>query len=544
MPERIHALLRAADDGGRFRAERAGNFDVAGLERGHEADDEGDEEADGGVEQHHAPVHLAREKHGDAGARGQQEHEGVAAKESDEQSAGGADNGKQQSFGEELTEQADAAGADGETKSHLVAAAEGSNEEKIGDVGACDEKDKGHDDNHDFERREQRPRVVEGRLPERPEAQAAAAIGGGVVGGKARGDSGNFLLSLGARDARLETHIGFSPARAVVFEFVAAGFESLLHRGGNPELHRPADEGSVEAWRGDSDDCVRDVVEALHFSDDVWIGVETAVPELIADHDHRMGVAAGIVAGLEGAPEGRANTNGLEVIGGDDAADRGFRACADVESAGGDFADEEAVALCAVLAQSLKVRPGNLGRTSFAAGGSSEGDEALLVDDGGVRAEENAFEPAENRSVRADAQNEAENGEGGESRIAQELAKPEAQILSEVFRGVEAVRLSALFLDLSDAADGAKSLSVCLLRRHAGGEAGGDLLFDMVAQLVVDFLVDLLAAKQREPAEAKGIEPGHSQASVRFTMAEMASERRFQAAASFPSCVRPSRVRE
>ena len=173
------------------------------------------------------------------------------------------------------------------------------------------------------------------------------------------------------------------------------------------------------------------------------IGVETAVPQLIADHDDRMGVAAGIIDGLEAAAERWANTNRVEVIGGDDAADGGFRACSDVEGAAGDFADEESVALGAASgAESRKSGQEISRRTSFAARGSGEGDEPLLVGDGGVRTEENAFEPAENRSVRADGQDEAENGEDGESWIAagageSRSANPEAKI----FRGVEAVRL-------------------------------------------------------------------------------------------------------
>ena len=298
----------------------------------------------------------------------------MAAEQGDEESAGGTDDGKEQSFGEELAKQAGAAGADGEAEGHFVAAAEGADKKEIGDVGAGDEEDEGDDDDHDLEGGEQSARVVERRLPEGPEAQAAATIGGGVVGCEARGDGGNFLLGLGAGDSGLEAHIGFSPARAAVFEFVSAGFEGLLHRGGNPELHGPADEGSVEAWWGDSDDGVRNVVEALHFSDDVRIGVEAAMPELVADDDDGMGVAAGIVAGLEGAAESGANTNGVEIIGGDDAADGDFGAGSDIEGAGGDFADEEGVALGAVLAQGLKVGPGNFGGPGFAAGGSGEGD--------------------------------------------------------------------------------------------------------------------------------------------------------------------------
>ena len=160
--------------------------------------------------------------------------------------------------------------------------------------------------------------------------------------------------------------------------------------------------------------------------------------------------------------------------------------------------------------------------------------------DGRIGAEEDAFKPAEDGGVGADAEDEAEDGEGGESGIAEELAKAEAQILGEIFGGVEAMGFDTVFFDLSDAADGAEGLGAGLFGGHAGGEVGGDLLVEVIAQLVVDFVVEVVAAEEGEPAEAESIEPGHGQASVRFTMAEMAPERRFQAAASFSSCLRPS----
>jgi len=108
--------------------------------------------------------------------------------------------------------------------------------------------------------------VIERRLPQRPDLDAAATVGAGIFSFEPRGNGGNFLLSLIAGHARLESHIRFRPSRAAIFQFVVA--ESFQHRGRHPELHAPADESPVEPHGRDTDDGVHDVIEPLCLADD------------------------------------------------------------------------------------------------------------------------------------------------------------------------------------------------------------------------------------------------------------------------------------
>ena len=101
--------------------------------------------------------------------------------------------------------------------------------------------------------------VIERRLPQRPDFDAAAAVGGGIFSFEPRGNGGNFLLSLIAGHARLESHIRFRPSRPAIFQFVAA-VENFKHRGRHPILHAPADESPVERLGRDPDDGVHDVI--------------------------------------------------------------------------------------------------------------------------------------------------------------------------------------------------------------------------------------------------------------------------------------------
>src|SRR5580704_3436015 len=138
--------------------------------------------------------------------------------------------------------------------------------------------------------------VIERRLPQRPDLDAAAAIGGGIVTFEPRGNGGNFLLGLTAGHARLESHVRFGPSRAAIFQFVVAGVESFQHRDRHPKLHGPADESPVEPLGSDPYDGVHDVIEALRLADDFWIASEVSLPKMVADHHDGMRVAAGVFA--------------------------------------------------------------------------------------------------------------------------------------------------------------------------------------------------------------------------------------------------------
>ena len=175
---------------------------------------------------------------------------------------------------------------------HFVAAGKGPDQQQVADIRAGDEKNKRHHREHDLERGKQSAGIIERGLPQRPQPEAAPAVRGWVVGFQAGCDGRDFLLRLRARDARLESYIGFDPARAAVFEFISAAFEGFFHGCRNPEMHRPAYEGSVKSFRRDADDGVRNVIEPLRLADDLWIAFEAVAPKLIADDRDGMSVAS------------------------------------------------------------------------------------------------------------------------------------------------------------------------------------------------------------------------------------------------------------
>ncbi len=58
-------------------------------------------------------------------------------------------------------------------------------------------------------------------------------------------------------------------------------------------------------------------------------------------------------------------------------------------------------------------------------------NQPVLVGDGGVRPEEDAFDPTEDGSVGADAEGEAKNRQERKSRAAAEHSKAEAEVLKK-----------------------------------------------------------------------------------------------------------------
>ena len=114
---------------------------------------------------------------------------------------------------------------------------------------------------------------------------------------------GYLRLCLLRSHARLEPHETFNPARAAVFEFVSPWSKSLLHRHRDPELHCPADEGAIEAFRRNADDRVRHTIEHLRFADNRRIAMEPLFPHLIADHRYGMSVTPRVFGGFEPPPQ-------------------------------------------------------------------------------------------------------------------------------------------------------------------------------------------------------------------------------------------------
>src|SRR5262249_53126299 len=152
--------------------------------------------------------------------------------------------------------------------------------------------------------------------------------------------------------------VRLNPTRAPILKPVSCAVEGLFHRCGNPELNSPADEGSVEALRRDANNGVRNIPQSLCLSDDLWVPFAAIAPELIAEDDQRMRIAADILAWLETAPQDGTYTDGVEIVGRDNAAGRDLSVVSHVERAAGDRSNESVVAQCAVAAEIEEVGPG------------------------------------------------------------------------------------------------------------------------------------------------------------------------------------------
>ncbi len=70
-----------------------------------------------------------------------------------------------------------------------------------------------------------------------------------------------------------------------------------------------------------------------------------------------------------------------------------------------------------------------------------------------VRTEQDPFDPAEHRGVRADAKRQAQDCQNRKPRSAAQLAKSVAQILNQIFQDISASSVAALLFDLGKPAD-------------------------------------------------------------------------------------------
>ncbi len=174
-------------------------------------------------------------------------------------------------------------------------------------------------------------------------------------------------------------------------------------------------------------------VQPLRLANNLGITFEASLPKLIADDSDGMRGASHVFARQESAAQDGMHTDGVEIVGRDDASDGALGTVADAERCAGDLTHKQCVEKGAVFPQVEKVGPGKRGCAGFAASGSSQRHESFLVHDRRIGAEEDAFDPAEDGGVGANAQREAKNGEDGKARTAPKHAEADAQVHGEMF---------------------------------------------------------------------------------------------------------------
>src|SRR5437667_6684995 len=120
--------------------------------------------------------------------------------------------------------------------------------------------------------------------------------------------------------------------------------------------------------------------------------------------------------------------------------------------------------------------------------------------DGGIGAEEDAFDPTEDSSVGANSQSQAEDRKDGKARAAPEHAEPEAEVLQSGLDHGQSSLVAVDFLGLLDAAKTAKRFAAGIRRRHAFAQVNLDGHLQMRTQFVVQVLFETTAAKERGDA--------------------------------------------
>ena len=394
--------------------------------------------------------------------------------------------------------------AEREANRHLLLPREPAQQKQIADVGARNQEDRDDDDERDAERRQKRARVVERRLPERVQPDAAAAVRLRVLGLETRRDARHLRLRLLDRHAGLEPQVAFDPAGAAILELVDAGVELPLHRGRHPELKRVADERAVEALRRHADDRVRQAGEHLRFADDVGIAAEAVLPRLVADHRHRMRVATGVLARVESAAENRTHADRVEVVRRDHAARRALGAIADAERRPRDFLGDERVGERAAALKIDPVGPRHVVPVrARAAIGAGHRDEAVLIDHERIRPQQDAFDPAEHGGVGADAEREAERREQGKPGIAPQHAQRVRRVAANVVDPAKHVGVPRAFLRECHSAEPRERRAP----RRFGSHAAPDVVVGSLGDVEAPLLVEVpLGARERVSQAA---DPSH-----------------------------------
>jgi hypothetical protein len=187
------------------------------------------------------------------------------------------------------------------------------------------------------------------------------------------------------------------------------------------------------------------------------------------DHDW-VSLAASVFAGFEAAAERRMDAEGVEIIGGDDAAGDALGAIANAESGTGDFGNYKGVDEFGTFLQIENIRPGDTGGIGLAASGSGDSEKPVLVSDRGIGTKEEPFNPTEDSGIGSDAESETQNHEDGKAGATEQHANAEAKILQDGFEHGEAAGLAIKFLGLLNAAEKEEGLAASLFRGQAATE--------------------------------------------------------------------------
>ena len=270
--------------------ERGVQVGARGADGGRQAEENAGEQRDAEGEEQHAPVEpdggsAFANKGQVGGADGEQ---GANADVADKKAEDASAEREHEALGEQLANDADAAGTHGSADGELPLAAGGTHEQQIGDVGAGDEQDEAHSS----EQNEQRGAGVgNDGIAQRLHAEAGFGIGERPAAAEFLVGELHLRVGLRQGDARPE------PRRR--HEVVALVGAVGIDLEGQPDVGHGI---GAELLADDAEDRVRLIAERKRGADDVGIAAELTLPEAVADHDHVSAVGR-IFLRREGAAE-------------------------------------------------------------------------------------------------------------------------------------------------------------------------------------------------------------------------------------------------
>src|SRR5947209_17110713 len=104
---------------------------------------------------------------------------------------------------------------------------------------------------------------------------------------------------------------------------------------------------------------MRHTVQELFFSDDFRITIESFFPKPIADHDYRVAIAAIVFFRTKSAPKNWMDTQGVEIVRGDNTVRYPLSAIADVQGCTAETVHDEPIEELAITAKILHIGPRN-----------------------------------------------------------------------------------------------------------------------------------------------------------------------------------------
>ena len=366
----------------------------------------------------------AQAKQGEAGQirRTQRDEKGDAP--SRQQEAHGAPHeGQEQVLRQQLGEDPPAARAERRADGHLPHAGGAPREEQARHVRAGDEEHEAHGAEKDQEGRAHLARDL-GVQGNDPDAPARVAIR--ELGGEGRSDRRHFRLRRRGRLARLQPGDRRGVAAALLRAFLGEHHGRPEVRGLSGERSRLQEE--AETRRHDADDRDGTAVDLDGPPDDGRIAAEAALPEAVAE-DHDLIVPVGTFVGREGAAEHRRDAEGREEARHDELRDELLRPAVAGEvdpvvvETGHRRERRFPLLPPAVVERGDDVLAAGTLRALF----PDRHETGRLLE--GQTLDEHGVDDREDRRVRADAQGESRDRDGGEAGVFAERAGREAEVL-------------------------------------------------------------------------------------------------------------------